>query len=239
MWFIVTYFVIVILVIEIATVLMRATGLDYDISRFQVVSMLTSTGFTTKESELILGHPLRRRLGIFLILFGIFSFAVIISSISSILVPDFRISYLSIIPIVLAVLLYCLRIPSVESFLVAKFKQNLEQKFDVHELPIAEVMLLSDTDTFIDIPIGKESGLIGQTLEKSCDKDGDINLLFIKRGTETVRRERLQTKLEPGDLLYVYGDQLEIQRLFAREIKEKETLLLKDEKKGLSMMGGG
>jgi hypothetical protein len=239
MWFIVTYFVIVTLVIEIATVLMRSTGLDYDIARFQVVSMLTSTGFTTKESELILGHPVRRRLGIFLILFGIFSFAVIISSISSILVPDFRISYLSIVPIVLAVILYCLRLPGAEAFMAGKFKQNLERKFEVHEMPIAEVLLLSDKDAFIDIPIGKESALIGQTFQHSYEKDGDINLLFIKRGTENVRKGRLQTKIKAGDLLYVYGDQREIQRIFAKEIYEKETLMQKDEKKALTMMGGG
>ncbi|MCM3570515.1 hypothetical protein [Neobacillus mesonae] len=44
--------------------------------------MMTATVFTTGESELILGHPIRRRLAAFSILFGVFSLAVIISSIS-------------------------------------------------------------------------------------------------------------------------------------------------------------
>ncbi|MBP3967169.1 hypothetical protein I8J30_31320, partial [Paenibacillus sp. DLE-14] len=62
MGFILVYFVIVLAVVEISAILMRATGLNRDISRFQVISLLTSTGYTTKESELISNHPIRRRI---------------------------------------------------------------------------------------------------------------------------------------------------------------------------------
>src|SRR3954470_5183154 len=82
------YLVIIIAVIEIFVILFRLTGLKVEVSRFQVISLMTGTGFTTGESEVILGHPFRRRLGIFLILFGAFSFAVIISSLSNILSND-------------------------------------------------------------------------------------------------------------------------------------------------------
>src|SRR6476620_11605339 len=88
--FILFYFVIIYFVLEIAVVLMVSTGLDVEIARFQVVSILTSTGFTTHESELIARHPIRRKISIFLILFGVFSLAVIISFISAILAKDFR-----------------------------------------------------------------------------------------------------------------------------------------------------
>ncbi len=81
----------IFLVVEIAIALLITTGLEPQIARFQVVSMMTSTGFTTKESELILRHPIRRKIAVFLILFGAFSLAVVISSISNILAQSFRI----------------------------------------------------------------------------------------------------------------------------------------------------
>jgi hypothetical protein len=222
--FILVYFVIVMLVIEIAVILMRSTGLDPEISRFQVVSLMTSTGFTTKESELVLGHPVRRKIGIFLILFGVFSFAVIISSISSILVPHFKIFYLAVISAVLAGLLGLLRLPAIRLRLVERLTGPLEQKFEVHELPIDEVMLHEDNDLFVDIPIGKSSTAVGKTMEKLSRERADVNLLFIKRGTVHIRDQRMHTNIEAGDVLYLYGDKEVIGRLFEHELDERLTL---------------
>ena len=50
------------LLIDVLSILLKMTGLDLEKSRFQVISMLTHTGFTTSESELIAQHPLRRRI---------------------------------------------------------------------------------------------------------------------------------------------------------------------------------
>src|SRR3954471_1286030 len=86
------YLVIIIAVIEIFVILFRLTGLKTEVSRFQVISMMTGTGFTTGESELILGHPIRRKLATILILFGAFSLAVIISSISQFLSEGLRLA---------------------------------------------------------------------------------------------------------------------------------------------------
>src|SRR3982751_2390665 len=88
--FLLIYFVIITVVIEVHVILFQLTGLKVEISRFQVISLMTGTGFTTGESELILGHPIRRKLALFLILFGAFSFAVIISSISQYLSNGLR-----------------------------------------------------------------------------------------------------------------------------------------------------
>ncbi|MED3655205.1 hypothetical protein [Heyndrickxia sporothermodurans] len=110
-FFILIYLTIVMVVIEINVVLFTLTGLDNNISRFQVISMLTGTGFTTSESELIIEHPLRRKLGAFLILFGAFSLAVIISVVSSILSDNFRTKEISYLAVVLIIIFYILKIP--------------------------------------------------------------------------------------------------------------------------------
>lgn len=55
---------------EVFTVLFRLIGLPEEKARFQVVSLLTGTGFTTRESEMILSNRPRRRLARITMLFG-------------------------------------------------------------------------------------------------------------------------------------------------------------------------
>ena len=55
---------------ELFTILFRFTGLPDEKARFQVISLLTGCGFTTRESELILSSRPRRRLARVTLLFG-------------------------------------------------------------------------------------------------------------------------------------------------------------------------
>ena len=62
---IVALFVVIIafiIVSEIFTILFRLTGLPEKRARFQAVSLLTTSGFTTNESELIMKSSLRRKI---------------------------------------------------------------------------------------------------------------------------------------------------------------------------------
>ena len=55
---------------EVFTMLFRFTGLPDERARFQVMSLLTGCGFTTRESEMILSSRPRRRLARITMLFG-------------------------------------------------------------------------------------------------------------------------------------------------------------------------
>ena len=61
----VSVFVIVLvslLVTRVATVALTLTGMSRESARFQARSALSGTGFTTKEAEDVVSHPLRRRI---------------------------------------------------------------------------------------------------------------------------------------------------------------------------------
>ena len=63
---------------EIFTILFRFVGLPEEKARFQVTSLLTGAGFTTRESEMILSTKQRRRLARILMLFGyVFNISVV------------------------------------------------------------------------------------------------------------------------------------------------------------------
>ena len=55
---------------EVFTILFRLAGLPEERARFQVVSLLTGCGYTTKESELLLSSRRRRQLARITMLFG-------------------------------------------------------------------------------------------------------------------------------------------------------------------------
>lgn len=59
-----------IIITRIASIALTHTGLSRESARFQARSAFTGVGFTTTESEMIVNHPLRRRVVLTLMLLG-------------------------------------------------------------------------------------------------------------------------------------------------------------------------
>ncbi len=57
-------------IVRIASVALQLTGLSRELARFQARSAWTGAGFTTAESEKVVGHPVRRRIIMLLMLMG-------------------------------------------------------------------------------------------------------------------------------------------------------------------------
>lgn len=68
-----------IIISDIITVFFRLTGMTEERARFQVISLLTNSGFTTQESEAVVNSTMRRRLATGTMLFG-YCFTVTILS---------------------------------------------------------------------------------------------------------------------------------------------------------------
>ncbi|WP_416729322.1 TrkA C-terminal domain-containing protein [Fictibacillus sp. JL2B1089] len=226
------YFAIIGIVIEINVLLFTLTGLKKEIARFQVISMFTATGFTTGESELILEHPVRRRLSTFLILFGVFSLAVIISSISNILSDEFRSIELGIIILALISLYLILSIPKLKKYMKKTFESHMEKSYNLADLPLRDVMYFEEDDVIVELPIHKDSKIMGKKLKDVIQVDDDLLVLFIKRGDVTVRKDSYTTEIQEGDMLFLYGHQSSLQERFKEEMRElKSKKEVEDSKK--------
>jgi len=59
-----------LVVVRVASVALRLTGLPNEVARFQSLSALTGTGFTTHEAEMIVNYPIRRKILSGLMVFG-------------------------------------------------------------------------------------------------------------------------------------------------------------------------
>lgn len=75
-----TVVTISIIITRIATVALIQTGLARESARFQARSALSGVGFTTNEAERVVGHPVRRRIILALMLIGNVGFVGAVSS---------------------------------------------------------------------------------------------------------------------------------------------------------------
>jgi hypothetical protein len=69
-----------LLITRVATVVLTATGMSREAARFQARSAFSGAGFTTRESEAVVDHPIRRKVVATLMLFGSAGVVVAISS---------------------------------------------------------------------------------------------------------------------------------------------------------------
>ena len=82
---ILAFIVIYVILVQIYSVLFRITGLTKEKALFQSVSLLTNSGFTTSESEIITSDRLRRRIATAAMISGYALSVVIVSLIINVL----------------------------------------------------------------------------------------------------------------------------------------------------------
>lgn len=212
---------------ELFTFFFRLTGLPAEKARFQVISLLTGTGFTTRESEIILSSRLRRRLARVTMLFGyvfnvtiVSAFINVFLSMKVIQVGHELFSFL--IPLATVALIFVfMRVPKIHAWGDNLLRRLADRAFDRKETFNA-VMLVDN--------IGSES-IAQVTLRHIPEEYQGISLAGTRLRAETGILVMLvehrggkpmpagaDTVFETGDKLTVFGDYQTICKTFhARE----------------------
>ncbi|PMC40232.1 hypothetical protein CJ195_00535 [Bacillus sp. UMB0899] len=227
LFFLVIYFIVIATVIEIHVILFRLTDLKLEVSRFQVISLMTGTGFTTGESELILGHPIRRKLAIFLISFGAVSLAVIISSISNFLSSNMNTKEVIYIAGGAILILGLLKLPFIQKTLSKLFTYRLKRNVEIGDLPIRDVFLTEEEDDLLNLHIYKESSLASKSINQVITEHDQLEfvVLFIKRGEMKIRTNLYDTKIQEGDQILLFGNEKVMNENFKNDINIMEEQL--------------
>lgn len=218
--FILIYASIMWLVIEIAAMLFIATGLKKQIARYQVISMLTATGFTTDEASLIIDHPIRRRISAGVILFGYFSLAVMISSIATILSNDLQINWMVAGIAALFLVFLLLRNKRVNRYLTDKFEHDMEEEYNLEDWPLKTALSLKEQDMVALLDIKEGSKYVGLPSQELIMEDADLHLLFIQRGDVILRKSLFEVELQAGDKVMIFGEKDHIKKDFGDMLSE-------------------
>ena len=207
---------------ELFTMLFRFTGLPDEKARFQVMSLLTGCGFTTRESEMILSSRSRRRLARITMLFGyVFNITIVSAFINVFLslklaqVENFFVGML--IPLTAVIIIFVfIRIPAVRVWgdnlfeklagkLLHQDSSNTVLLLDyIGKDSIAQVRIRAIPEELRDMPLA-ETGL------RSRD---NILVMLVEHEGEGAVPARADTVFRPGDKLTVFGNYSAICRAF-------------------------
>lgn len=205
----ITLLIILLVITEIISIIYKITGLDIDKARFQIISILTHTGFTTKESELISQHPLRRRIASMLM---VVSYGAQISLIS-ILVTMLRDSRQSVVVLLAVVLILVLLIAVAlrNRYMLARFENLLERVIERNMKSgrkfrtVDEVLKLNDDFSVAEVILDDNCSLVGMQLKDTGLKQNFIQVLNIDRGSEIIHFPASDFVFQPADKIVVYG----------------------------------
>lgn len=210
--------------IEIFSEIFRLEGVQIDKAKFQIISILTGTGFTTNESELMLASKRRRKITQIMILFSYIFNISIVSTIVNLFIStndtsinEFLIGIiLTIFNIILLIgLNKSTRIRRVFDNMILKIEKRKKRKkinqisiYDYYgNKVIAEVNIIDLHDKIINLNIEKIKELY------------DIQILVVKRGSNIISEIDNNFKIQEKDILLVFGNYKNIKRLFRRNTK--------------------
>ena len=194
---------------KVAMVALELTGLDKSTSSFQALSALTSTGFTTREAELITGHPTRRKIISILMIIGNAGTVVVIAGlVSSFLNITSPWSVVRFIILIIA-LYFIFKLAThnrIGRALSKKIEEKLRERFKIQKRTIGRILNLGEDFGIAEIALHKNSPSAGKTLAASELSKKKILVLAIERKDKKIFTVRGNHKLHPGDNLVCYGN---------------------------------
>lgn len=223
-------FVIILywVITELFTFFFRFTGVPAEKSRFQVISLLTGTGFTTRESEIILSSKRRRRLARVTMLFGYVFNVTIVSAFINVFLSVNDVDQVEhrffgfLIPIItVAAIFIVMRVPKVHAWFDNQIQRLADRVFDKKETFNAAMLIENISSQSIaqvklrHIPEEYQGVPLSQTHLRA--ETGILVMLVERKGAKPVPAHA-DTVFEVGDKLTLFGDYQTICKAFhARE----------------------
>lgn len=199
------FIIILILIIEIITVVFSLTGLPTDKARFQVISLLTGSGFTTKESELIMQHSATRKLAQVIMVIGYVGFVTGISFLINIMRSSLSVPGIIGIIIFFACAIFVLK----NRYVVENFDTLIKKIIlgGTKKVPKSDIYELINNKGYglYKIFVNVDSAIAGKSLKENNMKESGIQVLNIDRGNELINSPDGDEVIKNGDTLLVYG----------------------------------
>jgi hypothetical protein len=211
-----------LLVARIGTVALTLTGLSRESARFQARSAFFGVGFTTNEAEAVVGHPVRRRIIMWLILLGN---AGVVTTMGTLLISfagggD----HLTTIIVLLAgiVVLAALAVSRpVDAALTRLIRGALRRWSDLDVRDWSGLLELEGGYTVAELEVEEQDWIAGRALSELTLRDEGIVVLGIHRHGGYIGTPDGDNVIRPGDVLIVYGRRDHVEELDRRAHDEQ------------------
>lgn len=202
--------------VRLGATALEITGMPWEHAKFQALSAFTTTGFTTKESQMVVDHPVRRKIVSYLIILGNAGLVTVVGSFASAFVGTDIVSALInvlIIALSLVALTWLMRRQGIGKRLRFELSRVMMKRFNV--TPTPDAMLRFDRGYMISRQrLGSDSPVVGKCLADLRLPAERITVLAIERGDNYIAVPSGDDVLEAGDAVVVYGDEERITSTF-------------------------
>jgi len=205
-----------LLTTRIGTIALMHTGMSKQTARFQARSALTTSGFSTSESEQIMNNPLRRRIIMNLMLLGSLGVITILSSsILTVMHLNAKVGSLHTEIITLLggvfLLLFLTKSKFVDRYLTIIIDYFLDRYLDLHIGNYKNLVHLHNNYKIGEFVLSPDSLLIGQTFKDNPLKEKGVVVLGVKRSDGTyIGAPKDNFIFKENDLLTVYAKKSDI-----------------------------
>ncbi|MBN1788018.1 MAG: hypothetical protein JW806_06445 [Sedimentisphaerales bacterium] len=224
--------VISFIVVRIGAIAFQLTGLEWSLAKFQALSCFSGTGFTTKESELIVSNPQRRKIASVLIVLGNAGLVTLIATFANSIrpratgqkislpflkdfLPEAVLPWMSLV-IIMAIIFVMYKLFTNIGFTgkVTNLLRNFVMKKDIIKTVTAEELLIATGGYGVSrIKITPNSSIIDKSLADSHLRSHDITVLAITRSNETIPNPSPGTVFNVDDELICFGKLENIQNI--------------------------
>jgi len=207
-------------VVRVGAVALELTGIPWDHAKFQALSAFTNSGFTTRESEEITRHPVRRRIASILIVLGNAGLVAVVGTFSGSLLDPEPMQPLFNLGLILGGVGLIVWIGHGRWFglrLRRAVKEWLDRRYQLSEWSPHDLLHLDEGFALTRFVVPEDSPALGRPLSALRLKDHVVQILAIERVGDFLPVPRGTDCLAPGDRLVVFGRAPAIEHLFEPE----------------------
>ena len=207
--------------IEIFTTIYSIEGIQLDKAQFQIISILTGTGFTTSESELMLLTKRRRKITELMMLFSYIFNISIVSTLVNIIIssagPAINELIIGIVLTIINFLIIALlnkstKVKSKLENLIKKIATNVRKK---RKNPISVYDTLGDK-VIAEINVLKINNNMNNINTEKLKEKYYIQVLVIKRGEQVISSIEPNITINYNDIVIVFGKMRNIKKIFVK-----------------------
>src|SRR5689334_5533748 len=203
------FFVVLVsqLITRVATIALSLTGMSTESARFQARSAFFGVGFTTTEAEAVVGHPVRRRIIMWLILLGN---AGVVTTMGTLLISftggGSHLTTVVVLLAGLAVLALLAVSRPVDAALTRLIHRALRRWSDLDVRDWSGLLALEGGYTVAELEVEEQDWIAGCALSDLTLRDEGIVVLGIHRnGGGYIGAPDGDTVIRAGDVVTVYG----------------------------------